>query len=450
MKINNLKRNILLIIISSLLCHNLFAQDAWVLKKTDFDFSKSNGINSSQISIPEIGDITRVNPGEPIPRSGIRNTTFIVQPGIHEVDGSGYVIVTDHTDDEYLSSLKLLKEYRNAKIIKTSNLALLYKQPKECECLRKELIKQKVKYIALAPRMESYTENMILGFYELICNLDDDPLLDAYPGILLSSSASGFKKLIDRTVTYSSLKQSELKPMACSMVPNNKELRSLQKNGILHNMFIEYNYDIPMLNIYSEAATKAPELSDSKAFRLDFKRRKFVKKLPQEIMDTLQHSSLLILHGHGLPGVSCGLDIDAIPEKLNTDIVLMGSCFSASSQTSDISPVKLSPDGYKVIPRKSFAIQTIDNGATVVFGHMRLNNGFPRLFPVLETFMDGRTVGEAYQEIINASIIEGKFDSKKLVLRTKPENPKRIKQNSLLYVLFGDPALSPIEKLDKR
>ena len=109
--------------------------------------------------------------------------------------------------------------------------------------------------------------------------------------------------------------------------------------------------------------------------------------------------------------------------------------------------MKISPDGFPVVPRKAFALEAIDNGAVVVFGHMRLNSGFPRLMPVLETFLQGRTVGEAYQELINEDLLRGKFNPDQLAVREKTENPGRIKQNVLLYILFGDPALQPFEKL---
>jgi hypothetical protein len=437
-----MKQSILAGAIIFLVNLGLYAQNGSETVKTRFEFK--NEATKQEIDIPEVGEINRFKPGVKPTKRESGNTCFVMQPETHKVDGNEYVILTDHTDKEYLSSLKLLAKHREGKIIETTNLASLYLQAEEVERIKREL--KDVKYIALAPRMESYTENMLLGFYKLICNLDNDPDLDAYPGVLLASGANEFEELIERTINYTAIQQSDFSLMACCMVPNNKELRSLQKNGILHNMFLHYGLDIPMLNVYEENATEAPDLVDSKAYRMEFKRKKFIKEFPKDVEDTFKNSSMLIFHGHGLPGASCGIANEAIPEKIETDIVLLGSCFSASTQTSDITPVKISPDGYKVVPKKSFAIDLIDKGATVVMGHMRLNAGFPRLFPVLETFMDGRTVGEAYQELVNTSIVSGNFNTSGLALRSKPENPRRVKQNGLLYILFGDPALRPLKK----
>jgi hypothetical protein len=83
------------------------------------------------------------------------------------------------------------------------------------------------------------------------------------------------------------------------------------------------------------------------------------------------------------------------------------------------------------------------SGTAAVFGHMRLNQGFPYLFPVLETWMEGRTVGEAYQELINAIIDKNQFKSGGFFLHDIPENARRIPQNILLYVIYGDPASQP-------
>lgn len=417
-------------------------------EKARFKFKKSDKINS--IGIPEVCDIKRIKPGERLSGPGMRNTCYVLKSVKHNVEGNAYVILTDHTEKEYLNALKSLAKYRDGVIIKTTDLAKLYQQERELKSIKNKLKSVNVKYIALAPRIGSYTENMILNFYELISNLDEDPFLDVYPGLLLASNPKSFKELINRSINYSAKSESEVTPMVCSMVPNNRELRSLQKNGILHNMFIEYGLNVPVLNIYSDKAGGAPDLIASKMYRLDFKHKEFLKKLPDDIKNSFKSSSMLVFHGHGLPGASCGISTEAIPEKIGADIVLMGSCFSASTQTSDITPVRISPDGYKVVPKKSFALDLIDKGATVVMGHMRLNQGFPRLFPVLENFMDGRSVGLAYQELVNTSLSLGKFDNKNLVLREKPKKPRRIKQNGLLYILFGDPALKPLNKMTRK
>jgi len=44
---------------------------------------------------------------------------------------------------------------------------------------------------------------------------------------------------------------------------------------------------------------------------------------------------------------------------------------------------------------------------------------------VLKTFWDGRTVGEAYQEVINENLIRSNYKTDALALRIKLENTKR-------------------------
>jgi DNA-binding beta-propeller fold protein YncE len=102
-------------------------------------------------------------------------------------------------------------------------------------------------------------------------------------------------------------------------------------------------------------------------------------------------------------------------------IVMCGDCFSAA-------------------PTESFAMEAVKNGALVVYAHMRENAGFPHLFPVLEAWMEGLTVGEAYQRQINALMALRGTSSDDLISHDVAAN------NSLLYVIIGDPTLQPLAK----
>ena len=77
-------------------------------------------------------------------------------------------------------------------------------------------------------------------------------------------------------------------------------------------------------------------------------------------------------------------------------------------------------------------MRAVQNGAVVAFAHLRENAGFPHLYPVLEGWMNGLTVGEAYQRLLNALVAEGGIQPG---------------ANPLLYVVIGDPALQPLEKM---
>jgi len=152
------------------------------------------------------------------------------------------------------------------------------------------------------------------------------------------------------------------------------------------------------------------------------------------------------MHGHGIPGMSCGVDIGAIPKQFSAKVVLCGSCFSAVPKKSDFPVMRQAPGGYGVKARDAFAVRAVDSGACVVFGHMRLSQGFPHLFPVLETWMKGKSVGEAYQELMNAIIEIQGTKSGGFVVTGKP-NGRQPRQNILLYVVLGDPAIQPFERM---
>lgn len=423
--------------------NTVFAQEGiQEVPKAAFHYQQED--TKSLISMPEIEDIQRVAAGERPSREVMKNTVFIKATTPHAVNGSSYVILSDHKNDDYKASLNKLAQHRSGTIIYTEDLANLYKDEKENQRLHGLLLKEDAKYVAIAPRIESYRENMILGVYELLANLDEDTELDVYPGILVASSAKKFDQLVVNTINYKAPKIDEITPVADCMVPGLRELRSLQKNGIIHNYFAQYGLNTPMINLYCSEIDKAPQLTGENSYNIDMKGKKSLKTLPKNAGKAFEDASLIVLHGHGIPGTSCGLDVDIIPEHYNTDMVICGSCFSAAPEVSDLPAMRKSPDGHEMRNRQSFALKAIDNGAIMAYGHMRLNSGFPILFPVLETLVAGRTVGEAYQETINNALISGKFDSKKLAVRATPKNPRRIPQNTLLYVVFGDPALQMI------
>ena len=79
---------------------------------------------------------------------------------------------------------------------------------------------------------------------------------------------------------------------------------------------------------------------------------------------------------------------------------------------------------------------------------MRLSSGFPHLYPILEKWLKGASVGEAYQQLINGLIDMRGFRPGRYVVKA-PFTQRRLPQNTLLYVVFGDPALVPFEPLTK-
>ncbi len=107
--------------------------------------------------------------------------------------------------------------------------------------------------------------------------------------------------------------------------------------------------------------------------------------------------------------------------------------------------MRQAPGGYTVAARDAFVLRAIDNGAIVAFGHQRLSSGFPHLYPVLENWLDGQTVGQAYQQLINGLIDLQGTKSGEFTISEEQKTSKRLPQNRLLYVVIGDPALQPME-----
>ncbi len=404
---------------------------------------------AQQFRIPEVGELPRIDRNSPRPASEVmRNSAFILRLKAHAPMGSGYVILTDHSDGGYLEPLQKLARHRKATLIKLADLAAVH-QPDTLRKLRTRLAELKPKYVALVPRMESYRENMLLGMWELLTTLDDDPFLDVFPGILLASSPARFKALIERTVNYRRITNKDLRPFAISQVPSNAETRSLQKAGILRKIFAGHGIETPTLAIYTPRATEAPELQGGKSWKIRLASKgNFVKSLAPEPQAALQEARLVIMHGHGIPGMSCSVDIEGIPAQSKNQVVLSGSCFSAVPMKSDFPRMSSAPGGYKVGQRPAFAIRYVDCGATVFFGHMRLSSGFPHLYPVLEKWLEGSSVGEAYQQLINGLIEMRGFRPGRFVVE-QPVQQRRLPQNALLYVIMGDPAIVPFEALKR-
>ncbi len=153
------------------------------------------------------------------------------------------------------------------------------------------------------------------------------------------------------------------------------------------------------------------------------------------------------MFGHGAPGMTCGMRVEAFDKlALTNKVILCGSCFSAAPAQSDFPKMAVGPDGSEIATdRKRFLMEAIEHGAVVAYGHMRLNAGFPHLYPVLDSLLHGETVGEAYQRLIDGLLEWTQLKPDALVLANPdPDNtPALMRRNQLLYVIIGDPALRP-------
>ena len=408
-------------------------------------FRPANGAGRkpSEFKIPRVQDMTRVGSGKRPTSNEARNSAYILETKAHAPLGEAYVIITDQSSSQALDAVNKLAEFRKGKIIRVDDLAEALTTEESAASLRKQLIEHRAGYVALAPRSESFRENTVLGAWQVLAALDEDPMLDAYPGWMVAPDDESFVKLVENSIAAESLKPDEIRPFAISQVASVAETRSLQKSGVLRLMFQEQEIQTPTVGIYSPGTGQAPVLAGDQFWKLEVEsRRNFIKRLPEAAQDQLDRSTLIVMHGHGIPGMSCGLDVVGLPKDMSGKVILCGSCFAAAPIKSDLPAMRSAPGGYEVAQRSTFSSEAIRNGANVFFGHMRLSQGFPHLFPVLEGMLGGKTTGQSYQELINALIKLRGFDSGKLIVR-EASDARRIPEALLLYVLIGDPAAQP-------
>ena len=398
------------------------------------------------LEIPDVSQLVRVDRTKRPSRTEMKNSAFILKTRPHPVAGDRYVVLTDHREASFLSSLQRLAKARDGIILKVDDLATLGQDPKKLVSIRQKLRDARVRFLAVAPRKESFRENMVLGLWELTSTLDADPQVDVLPGILLASTARHLAGLVDRSLRHKPLPVSQLKPLAISQVPRAEELRSLQKAGVLRKWFARTGVTTPIVAVYSRRAVKAARLTGKNIWNLQATdQQPFLKSFPPAADAAFRSASLVVMHGHGVPGMSCGVDVDGLPNDLSGKFILSGSCFAASPDRSDFPRIRRIPGGYEVKKRDAFALRAIDNGSTAFFGHMRLSMGFPHVFPVLEAWSQGKTVGESYQQLINGLIAVRGFRSGRFVVSPDRAAGRRVPQGLLLYVVLGDPAVQPFQ-----
>ncbi len=426
-------------------------------KKTWLEIQKNPGLSrpggqtqqaltAQSLVIPSIDEIPRVKSGQRRPRTSFGKNTLIVKTSRHAALGGKYVILTDHDESEWLTPLKALSKERNGTIVMSNSLGDLYKNTKEMGNLRSKLISLKPGHVAIAPKLESYRENMHLAVLKLLSTLDSDESLDAYPSYLIASDAKSFTRLIKRSLSSKPMSWSALKPLSigCIEDTNTNRYRSYQKSQIVQNMFEAKGTTATTLTI----TTKSEHLNRKDFPKLDEAQRDLEMKptqlrqsfvsFPPKAKNVLNESKMLFMFGHGVPGQICGSPVKAYADiDLSNEIIFSGSCYSAASYMMD---AQKTPDS-----RKRFAFQAIDRGANTVLGHMGPCGGFSYIYPVAEHVLEGLSIGEAYQRLMNAQI--GGRPMPAYYSDSPPSRrAQRDPRTKLLYIIFGDPALVPVAK----
>jgi hypothetical protein len=167
-------------------------------------------------------------------------------------------------------------------------------------------------------------------------------------------------------------------------------------------------------------------------------RRESFQNLSEPALQALQERNVLFMFGHGLPDKLCGTNVSAFaPVDFTNDLVFCGSCMSASPVHAD----RVNLEEHTATKR--FGSLAVENGAVMVLGHMGLCGGFPELYPMAEHVLEGLSVGEAYQRVMNALIgnrpLPGYY-----VQPGSRQTTSNDAANTLLLILWADPALVPI------
>lgn len=411
-------------------------------KSASNEQSPNDLIAARSLIIPSVSEMR--NPPTPDafgPSAGLAKTEA------HPTIGEGYVILSDHQDKLAQKALARLAKHRGGIVLAVSSLGNLFKDREEFARIQKALRKLKPRFVAVAPRPESYRENMHLSILKLLVGLDSDPQLDAFPGYLVASDATKLSELVERTINYQVLEQDKIAPVSIGAIEDDdsRRYRSYQKAKVVQKMFAQQDKQSPAIIITTRKShterSDFPQLkaSEGNITMLPDSARQTFASLSAPATQALNENNVLFMFGHGTPNRIVGTRVDAFAGiDFSDELVFCGSCMSASPYSAD----RLNLDAKK--DDKRFAYHAMDNGSVMMLGHMGLCGGFPKIYPMAEHVMDGLSSGEAYQRLMNSIIGERAIPA----YYPEPAPAKAVRPdpaNGLLYILWGDPALIPIK-----
>ena len=402
-----------------------------------------------------LADIPRVDRAHPPTREQIQIRTFILKTVPHAAIGEGYVIITDHDEQGFLQPLQQLARFHSGTLLQVTNLADFHEHAESRAELKQRLLQTRPRFVAIAPKLENFHENLLLSMWEVLASLDGSGQIGVCPGWLVAPDQATFAALIERSIHYKPQGGTGLRPFVMAQVtdPSPVGERALGKLELITNIFDQLGYPTPGLVIraYPARQQSAPESVEPPWTISATTPHQLIQSLPAAPKKALDEASLVVGFGHGVPGMTCGLDVAALQRvQMTGKVFLCGSCFSAFPLHTYFPAMRSGSDGSGVRQDKErIAMWAVKNGANVVLGHMRENGGFPELYPVLEAWMEGLTVGAAYQRQINAILDISSLAPDALALRGASAGNSRAVQerNELLYVIIGDPALQPLAKL---
>jgi hypothetical protein len=397
--------------------------------------------------IPRPDQIPRVKPGQRPSRDALRMSCWVLDTKTHAPTGKAYVLLTDVKDAEHLPAIKKLLAHRQGTLLGVPSLQSLSSDPEAREELRLRLQALEPRYVAVVPQVKSYRENTLLALWDVFTRLDEDPYLDVYPGLLVASDTEHLAALIERSICYEAAPQPR-NFFGISQIFD-PGYKSFQKIEVLKGSLEGAGYTTARLTINSipglEKRRDFPATPGENHWLLQASRGNPVSALSAEVRAEVEKSSLTMLFGHGVPGQVVGMEVDALAGMdWSNQVILSGCCYSGVGVATDCTMA--GPVAGSLDPElKRFSLAMIDRGAVSVFCHMRLNMGFPHVYPVLESYLANRSLGESYQRLINALIeAQGGFSPQWYTPETSARSSASRRMNLFLYMQIGDPALVPI------
>ena len=380
----------------------------------------------------------------PPSRGAFGPSTTLARTVPHQVSATGYLVLTDHTDETAITALKQLAEARGGELMRFKSLGTLYKDARKVKLLQDAIRGVNPRFVAIAPMMESYRENMHLCLLRILSGLDKDPELDVFPGYLIASSPAKLAELIEQTIQFRPREVEEIRPVSMGAIEDSdaRRYRSYQKAKVMQKMFAEEGKESPAIIVTTKKSHMErddyPELPVGEGnivMSPTSQRHTFESlSLPAEL--AIEESNMLFMFGHGTTNRICGIHINAFAKiDFGGGIIFCGSCMSAAPYDADRVDLTSKRDD------KRFAFYAMDNGAVAMLGHMGLCGGFPKVFPMAEQVLAGTSTGEAYQQLMN-SIIGDNAIPDYYREHDGPTGPA----NAYLYVLLGDPSLTPVKK----
>lgn len=370
---------------------------------------------------------------------GQRSFTF--NNSLRAPDGNNYVVLTDINTPGCLTALQNLAQVHGGTVVQFGDLRQLVNDPQQRQQLVQTLRRNRTGYLAIAPRFENYSENVVLAVWQVLAELGRGSI-NVYPGFLVAPNEQSFVNLVNGNIqAFTAPPRSPLNPVvvAQSVDQSKGGLRAVEKAQLVEVLFQQLGAPTNGFVVRDVSAPPRAFPKVGNLGTLDVAPDGLLHELPPPIAQAVADSRLVVLFGHGSPGMSCSMDVQSFANiPLTNHAILCGSCFSATPVYSDFTN--------KPRQREPFFLRAVQSGAPIFYGHMRTNGGFPQLFVVLQALIDGESIGQGYQRLLNAMIVKTRVPPNQFILSPQQiANPNATDaRNDLLFMMIGDPAVRPL------